>query len=384
MGGSASLLICMFLGPKFIDYLRLKEFGQQIREEGPAGHHGKAGTPTMGGLAIFIAIAVPFLILSEYRAAQPRGARHGARDGRARVRGRHHQAAPAPLARRVGEDEAARSGDRGHRAVDRGEGEGGSERIAQVLGGRRERRARAGVPGAHLPRARRRHERREPHRRPGRPRGGLRGDRAAHLHGDDLHHARPAGPGAAERLPRRRLRGLPVVQLVPGVGVHGGHRVARVRRGDRGARGRDEDRDPPDRDRRDLRDRGAVRGDPGVRLPALPKARVPDGARSTTTSSWRGGRRPRSSCASGSSPPSARRSGSRSTSRRSPAREAAAARRAVPRGGAGEVRHRGRADAARARRGGGGGLGHAGGAGRHRRSPGGRRGGAARRAPRSW
>ena len=68
MGGSASLLICMFLGPRFIDYLRLKEFGQQIREEGPAGHHGKAGTPTVGGLAIFIAIAVPFLILSEYRA----------------------------------------------------------------------------------------------------------------------------------------------------------------------------------------------------------------------------------------------------------------------------------------------------------------------------
>jgi len=67
MGGSASLLICMFLGPKFIDYLRLKEFGQHIREEGPAGHHGKAGTPTMGGLAIFIAIAVPFLILSDYR-----------------------------------------------------------------------------------------------------------------------------------------------------------------------------------------------------------------------------------------------------------------------------------------------------------------------------
>jgi len=67
MGGAASLLICMFLGPRFIDYLRLKEFGQQIREEGPVGHHGKAGTPTMGGLVIFIAIAVPFLILSDYR-----------------------------------------------------------------------------------------------------------------------------------------------------------------------------------------------------------------------------------------------------------------------------------------------------------------------------
>jgi phospho-N-acetylmuramoyl-pentapeptide-transferase len=69
IGGMASLLICMFLGPRFIDYLRLKEFGQHIREEGPAGHHGKAGTPTMGGLAILLGVCVPFLILSEYRAA---------------------------------------------------------------------------------------------------------------------------------------------------------------------------------------------------------------------------------------------------------------------------------------------------------------------------
>jgi phospho-N-acetylmuramoyl-pentapeptide-transferase len=69
MAGSASLLICMFLVPRFIDYLRFKEFGQQIREEGPAGHHGKAGTPTIGGLAIFISILVPFLILSDYRAS---------------------------------------------------------------------------------------------------------------------------------------------------------------------------------------------------------------------------------------------------------------------------------------------------------------------------
>jgi phospho-N-acetylmuramoyl-pentapeptide-transferase len=69
IGGMASLLICMFLGPRFIEYLRVQEFGQHIREEGPAGHHGKAGTPTMGGLAIFLAVCVPFLILSEYRAA---------------------------------------------------------------------------------------------------------------------------------------------------------------------------------------------------------------------------------------------------------------------------------------------------------------------------
>src|SRR3954452_23656580 len=67
--GMASLLICMFLGPRFITFLREKEFGQQIREEGPEGHHGKAGTPTMGGLVLFLSVAVPFLILSDYRAA---------------------------------------------------------------------------------------------------------------------------------------------------------------------------------------------------------------------------------------------------------------------------------------------------------------------------
>src|SRR5680860_62228 len=68
IGGMASLLICIFLGPKFIDWLRTKEFGPHIREDGPAGHHGKAGTPTMGGIVIFVGVSIPFLILSDYRA----------------------------------------------------------------------------------------------------------------------------------------------------------------------------------------------------------------------------------------------------------------------------------------------------------------------------
>src|SRR5918998_2623893 len=68
IGGMASLLICIFLGPKFISALREREFGQHIREEGPEGHHEKAGTPTMGGIVIFLAVSVPFLILSDYRA----------------------------------------------------------------------------------------------------------------------------------------------------------------------------------------------------------------------------------------------------------------------------------------------------------------------------
>jgi phospho-N-acetylmuramoyl-pentapeptide-transferase len=65
-GGMAALLICIFLSPKFIEYLRKREFGQHIREDGPQGHHQKAGTPTMGGVLIFLAVSVPFLILSNY------------------------------------------------------------------------------------------------------------------------------------------------------------------------------------------------------------------------------------------------------------------------------------------------------------------------------
>jgi phospho-N-acetylmuramoyl-pentapeptide-transferase len=64
IAGTASLLMCLFLSPKFIEFLRRREFGQNIREEGPEGHKTKAGTPTMGGIIIMIAFAVPFLILS--------------------------------------------------------------------------------------------------------------------------------------------------------------------------------------------------------------------------------------------------------------------------------------------------------------------------------
>jgi phospho-N-acetylmuramoyl-pentapeptide-transferase len=65
IAGMAAMLITIFLGPRFIEYLRVQEFGQHIREEGPQEHHAKAGTPTMGGLIVFIAIAIPYLVLSE-------------------------------------------------------------------------------------------------------------------------------------------------------------------------------------------------------------------------------------------------------------------------------------------------------------------------------
>ncbi|HUO73242.1 MAG TPA: phospho-N-acetylmuramoyl-pentapeptide-transferase [Solirubrobacteraceae bacterium] len=64
IAGTASLLMCLFLSPKFIQWLRRNQFGQNIREEGPTGHQAKAGTPTLGGIIIFTAFSVPFLILS--------------------------------------------------------------------------------------------------------------------------------------------------------------------------------------------------------------------------------------------------------------------------------------------------------------------------------
>jgi phospho-N-acetylmuramoyl-pentapeptide-transferase len=65
-GGTAALLICIFLSPKFIEFLRRREFGQHIREDGPEGHHQKAGTPTMGGIIVMLAVAIPFLILTDW------------------------------------------------------------------------------------------------------------------------------------------------------------------------------------------------------------------------------------------------------------------------------------------------------------------------------
>ena len=66
IAGAGSLLMCLFLSPKFITFLRFREFGQNIREEGPEGHKIKAGTPTMGGVVIFLAITIPFVLLSAH------------------------------------------------------------------------------------------------------------------------------------------------------------------------------------------------------------------------------------------------------------------------------------------------------------------------------
>ena len=60
------MVISVAIGPKFIAFLRRNEIGQPIREEGPAGHVVKQGTPVMGGLLILLCALLPFLALSRF------------------------------------------------------------------------------------------------------------------------------------------------------------------------------------------------------------------------------------------------------------------------------------------------------------------------------
>lgn len=56
--------VSMFITAKMIPMLKKKQFGQFIREEGPQAHLSKAGTPTMGGLAMVIGITVALIASS--------------------------------------------------------------------------------------------------------------------------------------------------------------------------------------------------------------------------------------------------------------------------------------------------------------------------------
>ena len=53
-----AMSISLIFGPIMIKILRRIKFGQNIREEGPKSHQIKAGTPTMGGILIIIAITI--------------------------------------------------------------------------------------------------------------------------------------------------------------------------------------------------------------------------------------------------------------------------------------------------------------------------------------
>ncbi|MBQ9989093.1 MAG: phospho-N-acetylmuramoyl-pentapeptide-transferase [Clostridia bacterium] len=51
----AAFCIALCLGPVFLPILRKLKFGQTVRDDGPASHLIKSGTPTMGGVVFLVA-----------------------------------------------------------------------------------------------------------------------------------------------------------------------------------------------------------------------------------------------------------------------------------------------------------------------------------------
>jgi len=51
-----ALMLSLLLGPWMIRKLSSRQIGQRVRDDGPKSHLPKAGTPTMGGALILVAI----------------------------------------------------------------------------------------------------------------------------------------------------------------------------------------------------------------------------------------------------------------------------------------------------------------------------------------
>ena len=62
-----ALLISIFAGRKIIDMLQKKQIGETIRDLGLEGQMQKKGTPTMGGVIIYLSILIPTLLFADLR-----------------------------------------------------------------------------------------------------------------------------------------------------------------------------------------------------------------------------------------------------------------------------------------------------------------------------
>ncbi|MEW8046542.1 MAG: phospho-N-acetylmuramoyl-pentapeptide-transferase, partial [Candidatus Thiodiazotropha sp.] len=65
LGVLTALMISLALGPMMIRRLSFHQIGQTVRDDGPETHFSKAGTPTMGGSLILVAIAIATLLWSD-------------------------------------------------------------------------------------------------------------------------------------------------------------------------------------------------------------------------------------------------------------------------------------------------------------------------------
>ena len=64
---STALLFSIFAGRKIIAAIRRKQIGEDIRDLGLEGQLQKKGTPTMGGIIIFLAIVIPVILFADLR-----------------------------------------------------------------------------------------------------------------------------------------------------------------------------------------------------------------------------------------------------------------------------------------------------------------------------
>ncbi|MGH3450137.1 MAG: phospho-N-acetylmuramoyl-pentapeptide-transferase [Haloechinothrix sp.] len=62
IAASVGLIVSIMLTPYLIGVFSRQGFGQEIREEGPQGHKSKRGTPTMGGVAIIVAMLAGYVV----------------------------------------------------------------------------------------------------------------------------------------------------------------------------------------------------------------------------------------------------------------------------------------------------------------------------------
>ena len=62
---TTALLISIFAGRRIIEWLQKKQIGETIRDLGLEGQMQKKGTPTMGGIIIFISLIIPVLLFGD-------------------------------------------------------------------------------------------------------------------------------------------------------------------------------------------------------------------------------------------------------------------------------------------------------------------------------
>ncbi len=65
LGVLTALVISFVVGPMMIRRLTLHQIGQTIRDDGPKSHLSKAGTPTMGGALLLVAVSISTLLWSD-------------------------------------------------------------------------------------------------------------------------------------------------------------------------------------------------------------------------------------------------------------------------------------------------------------------------------